>query len=300
MEDRLQKFAQLVDIGSFTKAAEQLHISQPALSTAISKLEHELNTALLIRGTRSFKLTPSGEVAYMHAKEVAVHAGNLSVKLAAVAGKKIAVKVGMIDSLADTLLAYHPGLYEPDQQASVSLVINNSRYLTAAIERDDIDVAFVVTQAHSPSNVTVVDIGAEPLLLVCHQALQRDVQQALNRKHISNFIGYDQSSTTLQLIQQAFHDHKITVQPSLYSTSPDVIRKLVLAQKGAAVLPYLMVRELLRDQQLVAIAIGNARIIERPIQAIRHRDKLLAPPLVQMIDELRDALGTLSTEVQFR
>jgi LysR family transcriptional regulator, transcriptional activator of the cysJI operon len=296
MEDRLQKFAQLVDAGSFTRAAEQLHISQPALSTAISKLERELHTTLLIRGTRSLKLTQSGEVAYAHAKESAVRSGNLKLQIAATLQAKLAVRVGMIDSLADVLITRGSGLSELEKHASVSLIIDNSRNLTSAIIRDDMDLAFVVAQPHSSSSITPEPIGSEPLVFVCQHTQQADMIRSVRRGNLPSFISYNEGSTTFQLVQTALNKHQVTFHPTLYSTSPEVIRKLVLSGKGAAVLPYLLIGDLIRDHQLATIPIGATPIIDRPIQAIRHRDKLLSSPLLNMIKELKELLSELSEE----
>ncbi len=91
MEDRLQKFAALIDSGSFTKAAGELHISQPALSAAVAKLERELHTTLILRGMRPLKLTPSGDAAYAHAKETTVRTSNLRMHIAHAAKGRRAV-----------------------------------------------------------------------------------------------------------------------------------------------------------------------------------------------------------------
>src|ERR1700722_3943395 len=100
MEDRLTKFAKLVDIGSFTAAAGSLHLSQPALSTAIAKLEKELHTTLLVRGSRSLKLTEAGRIAYDAAKELTVHTENLQTRLSLLNNEELSLSIGMIDSVA--------------------------------------------------------------------------------------------------------------------------------------------------------------------------------------------------------
>lgn len=56
----IQAFVVLAKCHSFAEAAQQLHISQPALSTAIKKTEDQLGGALFSRSTRSVKLTPEG------------------------------------------------------------------------------------------------------------------------------------------------------------------------------------------------------------------------------------------------
>src|SRR3546814_19898677 len=58
---QLQAFRAVADLGSFSEAAERLHLSQPALSATIRKLEEMLNVRLFDRTTRQIALTPEGE-----------------------------------------------------------------------------------------------------------------------------------------------------------------------------------------------------------------------------------------------
>ena len=78
MEGRLKLFASLIDTGSFTRAAATLRISQPALSTAIRKLERELGSSLLERN--DFSLTDAGRLAYEAGKKL--HVSEQNVKFA--------------------------------------------------------------------------------------------------------------------------------------------------------------------------------------------------------------------------
>ncbi len=68
--NQLNYFAELVLQGSFTKAAERLGISQPALSQQISKLEQELNYKLIDRLKKPLVLTPEGEVLLDRVEEI--------------------------------------------------------------------------------------------------------------------------------------------------------------------------------------------------------------------------------------
>jgi len=58
----------VVEHGSFKKAAKELHISQPALSTSMDRLEHSLGDRLLERGPAGVTPTPLGELVYAHAR----------------------------------------------------------------------------------------------------------------------------------------------------------------------------------------------------------------------------------------
>lgn len=66
----LRYFLAVADAGTFTAAAEVLHVSQPALSQQIKKLESELGFALFQRGTRHVTLTPRGKDLISTARQV--------------------------------------------------------------------------------------------------------------------------------------------------------------------------------------------------------------------------------------
>lgn len=67
---RLKVFYTVAGLGSFSKAAQKLHVSQPAVSNQIRSLEEEFETRLLSRGKNKVILTESGQVLYKYAKEI--------------------------------------------------------------------------------------------------------------------------------------------------------------------------------------------------------------------------------------
>ena len=67
---QLESFAAVVRLGSFTRAAEQLYISQPTISTHIRMLEEELNTRLILRTTKSIEVTAEGRKLFEHAVNI--------------------------------------------------------------------------------------------------------------------------------------------------------------------------------------------------------------------------------------
>ncbi len=70
---QLEYFAQVAEQKSFTRAAEKLFVSQPALSKSIQALEKELNTRLLERTPQGLKVTPDGELVLRYARELVDH-----------------------------------------------------------------------------------------------------------------------------------------------------------------------------------------------------------------------------------
>ncbi len=269
MEERLQKFARLTEIGSFTKAAKVLHISQPALSIAIDKLEQELGTELLIRGNRKLVLTDGGRAAYIAALEHQNSTDHLRAELSRIAKQRPIINIGMTDSVAAILCATE-AFDELERTASVTVIVNNSRYLREAVEQRQLDVAFIVDDGAEHVNLKVAAIGIEELVLVCHPNIVTQVEQELAEGKLRNFICYDKPSTTYRHIQQALRANNIKPHVSLYSTSPDVMLVTALRGKGVGVLPKFLVHDKIAHGSLSQI---NYLQITRPICSVSLRGK---------------------------
>ncbi len=295
MEDRLRKFARLVDSGSFTKAARELHISQPALTSAINKLERELHTALLLRGPRTFKLTPAGQSTYLVAKDLIVSMDNLMTDITTLSQTAVQASIGLIDSLAGALFASDTSVSALQELSNLAIVVNNSAYLRRAVEQDDLDVAFVAGRHQpSPKILEVNLVGIEPLVLVCHCDDAIALKRQLGARQLLNFISYDLSSNTYLLVREAFQRQSIQAHPKYSSTSPEIMLQLVLQKHGAAVLPYSLVRTQLRDGELSMLMDGQPIIVDRPISCVIRRGKQSPAYL----SEIRQHLQCLLNEQQ--
>ena len=75
---QLHYFVMTAELHSFTRAAEACHVSQPALSHAISELEDELGTRLFLRTGRAIQLTETGELCLQTAREIERAAGEMA------------------------------------------------------------------------------------------------------------------------------------------------------------------------------------------------------------------------------
>ncbi len=299
MEERLHKFAVLVDVGSFTNAAQQLHTSQPALSIAIAKLEQELHVKLIVRGVRPFKLTKAGQIVYDSAKKLFITTDNLKTRLAELSHQKLSVSIGMIDSIASMMFSTNNNIYDLEREAKISVFVNNSRYLLSAIEHDELDVAFATEQfGNVGRQIQLQFIAIEPLVLVVHKNRSAATQSTWEQGRIENFISYDQPSNSYRLIRRSFDRHGITAVPIFYSTSVEVMLRLVLLKKGAAVLPYFLVKDYIAKSELTLIGKSHPVIIDRRIFSLMRRDKQNNHLLEAISKRLEKQLDNYYHEIQ--
>lgn len=279
MDDSLQKLLVLVEMGNFTKAAAELHISQPALSIAISKLERSLGAQLLHRNGRKLELTPAGKAVHESALDHQATERQLRTRLAQLSRKKPSVVVGAIDSVAATLWTT-PAFNQLEQRADVTLTINNSRYLRDHVMRRSVDFAFVIDDGQEYPGLESRVVGHDQLWLVTHPSNTERLLGNMERGKLSGFISYDKPSTTYRHIHRFLVEANIQVQTRLYSTSPDIMLQMVLGGKGSAILPKALVESLVTSGQLSAIQTD----IVRPISLVTTPDGQVAPAIDEFLD----------------
>jgi DNA-binding transcriptional LysR family regulator len=297
MEDRLVKFARIVEAGSFTRAAALLHISQPALTTAIKKLERELKAELLIRSGHTLKLTAAGQIAYETATALVDQTKDLEMRIQEATAQKVVLNLGMIDSLATMLFVKGPYFAELEQGAQLSLTIDNSSRLIDMVSHNDLDIALVAKPPRLQASLQAHAIGHEPLVLVAHTDRAEQVREEMRRKRLEHCMSYNQGSHTHQAIAAHFAAAGISLQPAFYSTSPEIMLQLVLSQRGAAVLPYLLVKPYLSDGTMTAIPIGTSPVITREIVGLRRQGRSLSAQATLLLEHTQQALKTLDQAV---
>ena len=277
-----------------------MHISQPALTTAIKKLERELHAELLVRGGHTFRLTTAGELAYATAKELGVQTSNLKLRLREAADEKVALNLGMIDSIADLLFVHGDQLQELEEGVRLSLTVNNSTQLIQLVANDDLEVALIAAPAQPLTALEVTPIAEEPLVLVAATAALQQVMDGLRRGRIEHFLGYNQNSQTYQLVERHFKEHGVSLQTTFYSTSPEIMLQLVLAGRGAAVLPYLLVKNDLTAGNLKAIATRGDKngYINRQIVSINRTGRAVPKSAQRLLASCQSRLTLLRGEAQ--
>ncbi|MFC9328425.1 LysR family transcriptional regulator [Kitasatospora sp. NPDC057015] len=116
---QLEYLVTVVDLGSFTRAAEQLHVTQPALSHQMRALERGLGGPLLERLPRGVRLTPTGRAVLPHARAALAEAGRLHAAARCAAGLQggelevatvYSVSLGILPPVLRAWRGQHPGV----------------------------------------------------------------------------------------------------------------------------------------------------------------------------------------------
>jgi DNA-binding transcriptional LysR family regulator len=252
----LEAFCAVVDAGSINKAAEQLSVSQPALTRQLHALERQLGAVLLFRSPRGITLTPAGQAVLPHAREAtaAVRACHM-VAAEVVTGRTTRLRVAaglmamqyVLPPVVARFQALHPEI-EVDLQATHQRV---------AVERllgYAVDAAIIASPVHSPQ-VRATAILEDPLLLVCPPGTS-DKPARLEDLHGCPLLVLSVGTGLYELIDSALRQRGVACTLVEYPTA-ETLKTAVALHMGVTLLPESAVRSEVAAGALVARRIDN-------------------------------------------
>ncbi len=277
---QLRAFVHVTHTGSFTRAADELHLTQSAVSTAVGKLEAELGFELLRRTSRGVELTEAGEAVFERAREIVAGADAIRSDLAALRGLLEGTVVlgtmlppGPID-LPGLLASFHdahPGITVRVREGSAPDIL-------AGLRRDELDVAFTGIEAEAlDEGLEGERMLGEELLLITPPG-----REPLALAELSGvpFIGYRRGSALRATI-----DGALPSTPDIVFETDELIsvRELVARGLGVSIVPRSTVEG--DGPPVQAIPIG----LERPLTMVWRRRRQ-PPAAAAFLSFVRGAL----------
>ena len=263
---RLYSFVKIVDAGSITRAADILHIAQPALSQQVSMLESQFGQQLLIRSKRGIAPTEAGRALYRHAqlilRQVEQAQAEVSVSGRAPAGS---VSVGLAPYSTGAALALPLLRAVRERYPDVVLHINENfgGVISEAIMTGRMDMAFIY-DAGPIRGVQFEPMRTEQLFLVASpNGRTRDAGDT--EVDVAELAGVglllpSRIHTIRQVVDAAFS--RVDVKPKVIGEIESVLTLVsaVSADVGATVLPWSAARAILDVRNLVVRRIVNPAI----------------------------------------
>ena len=153
---QFQYFKAIAETGSLTKAARQLHVSQPAMSAMLKKFEQELQVTLFDRSPNRIQLNPLGETALVHTEEILKDIEQMRADLLSLSRQELSLSVGFCDPGVQWYCIPRFSYAHPDIRISEELY-GNTDLVQALLER-------VYDIAVTPEPVSHTGIRSRPFL----------------------------------------------------------------------------------------------------------------------------------------
>ncbi|WP_345246332.1 LysR family transcriptional regulator [Nibrella saemangeumensis] len=226
LDFRLQVFYTVAKRLSFTKAAAELFVTQPAVTKHIHELEQQFGTTLFERLGNQIRLTSAGEIALRHAETILGNYRQLEYDLSVLKGQHSGtLRLGASTTVAQYLIPpILARFHERHADVKISLVSGNTQQIEQALLNHDIELGIVEGRTHL-HELRYTPFVKDEIVLISHSAhplAQRD-EITVDELRSQPLVLRERGSGTLEVIEHALRQigiklSDITVEMYLGST----------------------------------------------------------------------------------
>lgn len=286
---RLKVFQTVARYLSFTKAAEALHMTQPAVTFQIRQLEDYFNTRLFDRAHNKVSLTPAGEKVAEYAEQIFDLYTEMENSLRNLTGDiSGALTIGASTTIAEYMLPALLGEFKtryPD--ISLKLKVSNTDGIVSMVEDSIIDLG-VVEAPVTNRNLIVEVCHNDDLVVVAppdHELVKRGSKvKPSDIKHYP-FVSREEGSGTREVILQYLIDEGINPKEMdicLELGSPEALKGAVEAGMGISIISRSTIDKELKLNTLVALQLDPP--LRRPFSFVRQRQKFRVAVMEELLD----------------
>jgi DNA-binding transcriptional LysR family regulator len=287
---QLEYFLTVVEEGSFTRAADRVYRTQPALSIAIRRLEEEIGQPLLDRAQKTPVLTEAGRVVHDYARRILALRNQVGEAIAELQSlKRGRVRVGANEStslylLPDVILAFrqrHP-------QVKVEIFRHVSDRLMREVIERNVDFALMASEP-SDRSLETFPVLKDELILVVSPKHPLAGRKSVTIKELGkeSFIAHNVKAGSRMKVVDTFARHHTPLNITLELATIETIKRFVEKRVGVAFVPRMCVREELERGTLASVPVKGLTY-NRTLWATHRRGVSLSPAAAAFLQVMKE------------
>lgn len=278
--ETLKVFCDLVEMQSFSLAAERNFVTQSAVSQQIRTLEEKFKRRLLerVRGRRDVHLTPAGEVFYKECRNVLAGYNQLTESMNSLVGK--------IGGVVRVATVYSVGLHELPPKvrefmskfpsAKIDLEYSRTTRVIRDVTNGLVELG-VVAFPEVKRGLTIVPMHSDRLVLICppdHEFAERETIKVKELKG-HDFVLFERDIPTRKATDKILKSYGVDVAKVAEFDNVETIKRAVEVGFGLAIVPHPSVMDEEKNGQLAVIKFAEKDWI-RPVGVIYRTDRTLS------------------------
>ena len=291
---RIQVFYTVAKQLSFTKAAELLFMTQPAVTFQVKQLEEHFNTRLFERTHGKITLTPAGEVALEYAERLLNMTAEMETRLGEMTGQISGrLMIGASTTIAEYMLPRVLGEFKARYpQVQANLTVANSETIVHKVADHTLDIGLIEAQSNNPALVTNMCCNDE-LVAICAPTHAISKLASITPTQLAEqpYVSRELGSGTRDVIDRYFRDAGLAPEDLniiMEMGSREAIKGAVEAGLGIAIVSISTVVKELKLGDLVAIPLEPKLI--RPLSMVYANEKFRS----KLVQAFLDFLGSTS------
>jgi DNA-binding transcriptional LysR family regulator len=288
---QVETFMAVATFGGFHRAAEALHISQPAVSARIKALEESLGVSLFTRSRGGLVVSDAGRTFRPHAEQLlhtaslarqAVHqaqpASGIPLKIAAA----LSISVYFLPDVLQRFQQAHPNV-------NISIRPGHSKEVLEMVLNEEAEIGLARSLQHP--EVETISLREDPLLLIAHPRRSPAHTRRASLAAVASWplIFYDHGSSDWTLTHSLFRRAGLMPNVALEVDSIETAKRMVERGLGLSFLPQLAVGREIRLRKLTTVKLLDAEPLQRSLDVIHPRRRPLRPEARVFLQMVTDA-----------
>ncbi|MBP2640316.1 MAG: cynR 4 [Firmicutes bacterium] len=288
---QLEYFQAVAKLSNFTKAAEQMYVSQPSITNGIHHLEQEIGVQLFDRNQKKVRLTAEGQVFLQRAEKILLAVNDMVTEMQDFRNlNKGTIRLALPPMIGAYLF---PNIFPYFQKAfpSLELIVFEEGSLAARrmVEKEEVDLGLMVLPASSDSLINTLPFFKEKIVLCTSKTHRLSREKLISFRQLQNekIILLKEDSYHRRLIINECQKNNFSPQIVFSSNQVQTIKSLVANNVGVSFLMNMVIRS---EKNLISIPLEPN--IEISIGLIWKKNKYLSKASQAFIDFITDYINS--------
>ncbi|MEM9256242.1 MAG: LysR family transcriptional regulator [Pseudomonadota bacterium] len=290
----LKAFVLVAETGSFSEAADKLHLTQPAISKRIAQLEEQLGAPLFDRIGRTVGMTEAGRALLPHARRVQLELQQAEQSVRDLAGE-VSGKLRLATSHHIGLHRLPPVLSDYNRSfpaVHIDIDFMDSEQAYELTLRGEAELAVVTLSPTAVPHIVALPIWPDPLDFMAQRHHELSERKQLTLRDLSErpAILPGMNTYTGQIVKRLFDARNLPLEVTIATNYLETIRMMASVGLGWTVLPRSM-----SDSSLATLPVRGAAV-ERTLGVVYHEGRTLSRAASAFIAGLRQASANSGAE----
>ena len=255
---QLKIFSQAARHSSLTRAAAELHLSQPAVSMQIKQLEESIGMSLFDRVGKGLRLTEAGRELERYSREVTAKVEEIGQVMDEIKGlKRGALSIAVATTVSQYAIQAVAGFHQRYPGIQVSLDVTNRKSLLSQLESNEADI---VLMGFPPKKrqLEAIPFMDNPLVVIAATDHELVGRKAIKLSEISGetFLLREPGSGTRQAVERYLRSKGVTLSTTLFMSGNEAIKYGVEAGLGLAIV----------SRHTISLELKTGRLRELPVR----------------------------------
>lgn len=291
--NQLRIFVKVAQTQSITKAAEELHLTQPAVSIQLKNFQDQFDVALTEVIRKQLFITDFGKEVVAAAENILNEAYAISFKTQAYKGQLAGrLRISVVSTGKYVMPYFLSGFLKQHRAVELQMDVTNKARVVESLEKNEVDFSLVSVMP-AQLKLKKIELMANKLFLVGNK--QHDFAKRTNAVSLLEKIPLilrEPGSATRVAMEKFIKNNALHLQRKIELTSNEAVKQCVLAGLGYSIMPLIGIKNELLQKQLQLIPVKGL-----PINTIWNlawlRDKKITPVALAFIDYLQKEKKTI-------